>query len=283
MKRKLEESIEKNLIKSSLWTNKIKKDRDQNKPVFLAIRDNEIDFYYKGGRLFNFTNSGFKTHIKYASVISAKGKDYLTENELTNYRLASDFETDYNRIKENCSNYSGVENAGISELYHRHSYLSYMDNVIVLDIEVSFESLSKEKKQDRIDILLFNKEKQILQFVEAKHYSNSEIWSNTTPKVIGQIKRYEDQINHGKKNIIGQYKEYVKILNRIFGVSLPEPNDIEPKVTLLVFGFDRDQEQGRLKNLIVKKENKVYKGIKFYGIGNIKAMNTNSLWNAKVL
>ena len=52
-------------------------------------------------------------------------------------------------------------------------------------------------------------------------------------------------------------------------------------VTLLVFGFDRDQEQGRLKNLIVRK--KEYKGIKIYGIGNIKAINTNSLWNAKVL
>ena len=155
MKRSLDKIIEDKFIASSLWSNHIEQDcKKQN--VFFAIRDNRIDLYHKGGKLFTYDKNGFKTHLKYASVITANGKDYLTESELSAYKLASDFETNYERIKENCSNYSGIEASGVSDLYHKHSYLSN-SNVIVLDIEISFESLNEEKHQDRIDILLFNK------------------------------------------------------------------------------------------------------------------------------
>ncbi len=279
MKRGLEETIENNLRTSNFWTHYIDNDcKDQN--VFLAIRNNQIDFYHKGGRLFCFDRNGFKTHLKYASVITANGRDYLTESELSGYRLASDFETNYQRIKENCSNYSGIEASGVSDLYHKHSYLS-SSNVVVLDIEVSFESLDEQKKQDRIDILLYNKDSQTLQFVEAKHYSNKEIWSKTTPEVISQIERYESQIAERKSEILTEYSEYTRTLNRILNISLPEPTDIEDKVTLLIFGFDNDQKNGRLKKLITEKTE--YSGVKNYSIGNIKQVVIENLWKAKVL
>lgn len=279
MKRGLEETIENNLRTSNFWTHYIDNDcKDQN--VFLAIRNNQIDLYHKGGRLFCFDRNGFKTHLKYASVITANGRDYLTESELSGYRLASDFETNYQRIKENCSNYSGIEASGVSDLYHKHSYLS-SSNVVVLDIEVSFESLDEQKKQDRIDILLYNKDSQTLQFVEAKHYSNKEIWSKTTPEVISQIERYESQIAERKSEILTEYSEYTRTLNRILNISLPEPTDIEDKVTLLIFGFDNDQKNGRLKKLITGKTE--YSGVKNYSIGNIKQVVIENLWKAKVL
>ena len=279
MKRGLEETIENNLRTSNFWTHYIDNDcKDQN--VFLAIRNNQIDFYHKGGRLFCFDRNGFKTHLKYASVITANGRDYLTESELSGYRLASDFETNYQRIKENCSNYSGIEASGVSDLYHKHSYLS-SSNVVVLDIEVSFESLDEQKKQDRIDILLYNKDSQTLQFVEAKHYSNKEIWSKPTPEVISQIERYESQIAERKSEILTEYSEYTRTLNRILNISLPEPTDIEDKVTLLIFGFDNDQKNGRLKKLITGKTE--YSGVKNYSIGNIKQVVIENLWKAKVL
>lgn len=279
MKRRLEKHIKDKLVKSSLWINEIEKDcKTQN--VFFAIRDNQIDFYHKGGRLFCFDNNDFKTHLKYASVITSNGKDYLTETELSTYKLASDFETNYLRIKENCSNYSGIEASGVSDIYHKHSYLSD-SNVVVLDIEVSFESLNEGNKQDRIDILFFNKKTKTLQFVEAKHFSNNEIWSKSTPKVISQINRYESQIQKRKIEILSEYVEYVKTINKIFGISLPKPIDIDKKVTLLIFGFDNDQKKGRLKELIIKKDE--YKGIKFYPIGNIKQIVTENLWNTKEL
>ena len=278
-KRKLDKAIIDILKKDILWSEKIKKDCGRQK-VFLTIRDNLIDFYHKGGRLFSFGRQGFKTHLKYASVISTNGKDYLTESELSDYKLAADFKSNYHRIKENCSNYSGIEAGGVSALYHKHSYLSD-NNIIVLDIEVSFESFNEENTQDRIDILLYKKDTQTLQFVEAKHYSNKEIWSRTTPKVINQINRYESQILERKSEILSSYKEYVKIINNIFHISLPEPTNIDDKAILLIFGFDRDQKTGRLKKLIT--ENSEYSGMKNYSIGNIKQVVMENFWNAKEL
>lgn len=281
MKRKLEQTIAREFLKSSLWLNKIKKDCLSQK-VFLTIRDNRIDLYYKGGLLFCYDKNGFKTHVKYASVITADadGKDYLTESQLSSFKLASDFESNYIRIKENCSNYSGIEACGVSDLYHKHSYLSDC-SVVVLDIEVSFESLSEKSKHDRIDIVLLNKATRTLHFIEAKHFSNNEIWSENKPPVITQINRYESQIQHRKTQILYEYIEYVKTINEIFGISLPEPIDFEKNVTLLIFGFDNDQKKGRLKSLILK--NPVYRGIKNYSIGNIKQIVTENLWNAKEL
>ncbi len=279
MKRRLDEKILKKLMGDNLWIHKIKQDcNDQN--VFCAIRDDSVGFYYKGGLLFKFDNSGFKTHIKYASVILASGKDYLTECELKDYKLVSDFETNsnYRRIKENCSNYSGIEASGVSDLYHKHSYLSD-SNVVVLDIEVSFESSDEGRTQDRIDILLYKKD--TLQFAEAKHYSNSELWSNRSPKAIKQINRYEKQIANRKAEILSEYSEYVRTINGIFNKTLSDPKHIEDKVILLIFGFDNDQKKGRLKKLITK--NPVYSGIKIYSKGNIKNVVTENLWNAKVL
>lgn len=277
MKRRLETAIEADLVKSNLWTKKLKNDC-QSQSVFLAIRDNKIGLYHKGGLLFCFDNNGYKTHIKYASVISSNGKDYLTESELAQYKLSSDFESNYSRIKENCSKYSGIEAASVSEIYHRHSYLS-ANNIVVLDIEVSFESYNEENYQDRIDILLFNKLTQTLQFVEAKHYSNKEIWSKATPKVISQINRYENQIKQRTPEILKEYAEYVKSINNLFAITLPVPEKIDPKVTLLIFGFDSDQLKGRLNELIIKKEE--FKGLKVYTRGDISKIETKTLWNAK--
>ena len=279
MKRRLEKIIEDKLISSSLWSNEIEQDC-KNQNVFLAIRDNRIDLYHKGGKLFTYDRSGFKTHLKYASVISSNEKDYLTESELLDYKLASDFESNYPRIKENCSNYSGIEALGVSDLYHRHSYLS-SSNVVVLDVEISFESFNEENNQDRIDILLLNKDSKSLQFVEAKHFSNKEIWSRTTPAVISQIKRYESQIAERKPEILSEYIDYIKMINRIFGTALPEPVEVDNNVTLLIFGFDNDQKSGRLKKLIL--QNKEYAGIKNYPIGNIKKVVSDNLWKAKTL
>lgn len=280
MKRRLEKRIKNDLRKSNLWKHKLCNDCKAQE-VFLAIRDNQIGFYHKGGRLFCFGSNGFKTHLKYAAVITAKGKEYLTENELLNYKLAIDFKTNYKRIKENCSKYSGIEDSGVSDLYHKHSYLSDSNVVVVLDIQISFGSLNEENNQDIIDILLYNKDSKTLQFVEAKHFSNKEIWSTTTPEVISQMERYESQIAKRKSEILSAYAEYINIINEIFGISLSEPTDIDDKVTLLIFGFDNDQKNGRLKELITK--NSAYSGIQNYSIGNIDEIKTENLWKAKVL
>ena len=273
--RKLDQSIIDGLTKSDLWKNHLKEDCEKQE-VFLAIRKNEIGFYHKGGKLFGFDEkSEFKTHIKYAAVIDNTDKDYLTQCELETEKLISDFSGNYKRIKENCSLYSGVEAQGVSEIYHKHSYLSNED-IVVLDIEVSFKAIDENKKQDRIDILLYDTKKRKLKFVEAKHFSNSEIWSKSKPKVIKQIDKYQEQIAKKKPEIIKAYENYITVINKIFDKKLPLPNEVDEEVSLLIFGFDKNQLNGRLNELI--RENQEYKGYKVYCIGGIDGVNLDTLW-----
>jgi len=274
--RNLDNSIIDELQKSDLWNNHLKADCE-NQKVFFAIRNNEIGFYHEGGRLFGYDKTNaFKTHFKYASVMEKMVKgDYLTETELSKTKLISKFSDNYEQIKKNCALYSGDEAKGVSEIYSKNSYLSGK-KIVVLDIEVSFESLEEEKKQDRIDILLFDTETRVLKFVEAKHYSNKDIKAEipNPPKVIGQIKRYENQIAEKKTEIIKEYTKYVKIINDIFGTSLHSPIDVEPKVTLLIFGYDDNQKKGDLSKYVLK--NDVYRDCIVYS--NKGAINLETLW-----
>lgn len=283
MKRYLSSGAISGLKKNILWKEKVKADCEKGN-VFFTIRENRIDLYCQGGKLFSFDSGKFKTHLKYASVIEAEDdsqKFYLSESDLKSLQLNSDFYKGYERIKENCSKYSGAEAAGVSSLYHSHSYLSESE-FVVLDIEISFVSLEKGgNKKDRIDLLLFDKKTGVLQFVEAKHFSNKELWSTTCPPVIRQLERYEGQIRKRKPEIVNEYSEYVKCINSIFGLSLTKPTDIEEKVSLLIFGFDSDQRDGRLKKLI--NQNNFYKGIKTYQKGDIFKVKTSALWKGKTL
>ena len=79
--RKLEKTAIANLTSSSLWMSHLESDC-KNQNIFLAVRNNSIGIYHKGGKLFSFEKNEFKTHIKYASVIDNSEIAYLTENEL---------------------------------------------------------------------------------------------------------------------------------------------------------------------------------------------------------
>mgnify|MGYP000868647695 FL=1 len=151
----------------------------------------------------------------------------------------------------------------------------------MLDIEISFGVVEKTTGsiQDRIDLLLYDIKNQTLKFVEAKHYSNKEIWSTKTPEVIGQIEKYEKQISENRADIITAYENYIQAINTIFNKTLPLPLKVEDKVALLIFGFDDDQKKGRLQKLILN--NPAYKGCQIYCKQD--KINPASLWNSKVL
>lgn len=287
MKRYLDATVLKNFQNTKLWQDKIKNDCINHK-VFLTIRDNRIDLYHKGGKLFSFSENNFKTHIKYASVIDVENTDtdndqcYLSEFDLKSLQLIPDYYTGYKRIKENCSKYSGVEARGVSELYHKYSYFSN-NEIIVLDIEVSFVSLDPAvNKKDRVDFVLLNKKSGIIQFIEAKHFSNDELWRpKVQPKVIKQIRKYEGQVRERRKDILYQYQEYINCINNIFNLALPNPTEIDDRVTLFIFGFDDNQKKGRLATHII--ENNYFKDIKTYQKGDIKDFKMNALWKGSVL
>lgn len=277
-KRNLSNIKIKRLLENKLFTEKLRPDIKKG-TVFPAIRRDYIDFYHKGGKLFSFTRK-FVTHKKYASVIKAE-KDYISELYLQqNVEIINNYSDGYVQIKENCSHYSGVEGEGISRIYHKYPFTKKDLDIVVLDIEIAFKAKSGGRAQDRIDILLFNKKTRKLRFYEAKHYSNSELWAkvNRPPKAVFQIRRYEEQIEKKESVVISQYCNYVSIVNKLFGCDLPEPKSIDNKVTLLVFGYDIDQQRGRMQKLLL--DDGSLAGIQYYFRGKISAVKINSMWKA---
>lgn len=278
-RRIMDEPLKKKLIEEPLYKNQLLPDIKDKGAVFPAIRNEMIDFYYKGGRLFAYNKDGFKTHVKYASAYKEHPDAYIVQSMLKNLKSIENFTDGYKRIKENCSLYAGVEAQGVSKIYENYSYAftkSEKSNIVVLDIEISFEALDENRLQDRIDVLLFEKEKKRLIFCEAKHFSNSEIWAENIEdiKVVKQIRRYNDQIKDKEKQIITAYSEYIKVINDLFQLALPNPEKICPIIPLIIFGFDRDQLRGRFKDLFKEK---IGSAITYYPIGNISAIKLENL------
>lgn len=204
-----------------------------------------------------------------------ENEEYVSQEQLDKIPIISSFLTGYDGIKKNCELYSGEEAKGVSYLYQNSSYL-VSKSIFVLDIEIAFKK--DGKKQDRIDILLYDNDSQILRFVEAKHFSNSDLWSNSTPRVVAQIKKYEEQIEHHRKKLIEEYGLYIEELNYIYNKNFNHPKSIDSKVSLLIFGFDNAQKKDdRFTKLILG--NPEYKEIKIYCKGDpCKDFKAENLW-----
>ena len=274
-KRNFNDELIEKLVNSDLYREKILGDIKAGN-VFPGIRSERIDFYHKGGKLFTFDKDGFKTHIKYASVYKSK-EDYISESKIASLERIASFVDGYARIKENCSLYAGIEASGVAYIYGNYSYAASMSEIVVLDIEVSLESLDSDKNQDRIDILLFDKQKKQLIFCEAKHYSNKEIWSQkgSNPDVVGQVQRYVKQIGAKGDVILREYGNYVTAANKLFAFNLPCPVSVAQNVVLMVFGFDKDQLSGRFTELF--KAN-MPKDLRYYAIGNVASLKIENVF-----
>lgn len=249
--------------------------------VFPAVRSGRIDFYWGGGKLFSYGKSGFTTYYKYASVmLKDKPDDNISESDLLSgkLRLIQDFCEGYERIKENCEKYSGIEALGVSSLYERFSCVGNQDSpVIMLDIEASFAK-GDGMERDRIDIVALEKSSGKIRFIEAKHYSNNTSLRATSddPAVIGQLSRYAKQLEEKLEIVLSAYKEHVHILNSIFLTNIPEPKIVDPKPCLLVFGFDKEQLDGYFEKKI--KAPLIDKGLRVYGIGDIKKVKLETIF-----
>jgi hypothetical protein len=269
--RDIEDEVITNLKATDLWRKRLAKDC-QERNVFLAIRDGYISFYHKGGGLFEFRNKGFSTNVKYSVVLTDKPDGYIYEEYLSKAELIQNFHAGYDKIMENCKQYSKKSEAeGVSRIYHKYPYNSEKNNVVVLDIEITAPGDS----YNRIDILLFNKNLKKLKFIEAKLFDNDEIRSKTTPPVINQLERYRDMIARRKNEFLSAYQECTHTLNSIFDLELPEPMAIDDEVGLLIFGFDKDQRDSSLQDII---ENLKSADIPCYSIGDIKTIDVENLW-----
>jgi hypothetical protein len=226
--------------------------------VFPAVRKGRVDFYHWGGKLFSYDERGFRTHLKYASCFEAgqiSGTE-IRDDQLASLRPIRSFLSGYDQIKAICKVYAQrrEESYGVSELSRRFGCIaSPVDaDVVVLDVEASFDStvrdLDDEDQQDRIDLVLLHRREEGLLFVEAKLVSNPQVRSSQgAPEVVAQVSRYQLQLEKQNAEILVAYENHVATINRLFGRSLPKSTATLRAVPLLVFRFDADQREGRLK------------------------------------
>lgn len=290
--RRFPEDAIKKLQDEPLFQNCLREDIE-NGSVFPAVRRDRMDFYHRGGNLFSFNGKIFRTHQKYASVL-AYSNDYVTEEKLRCLSSIKSFAEPeyYKRIKENCKAYSKDEAGSVSRLCERFSCAKEIvkGDIVVLDIEVSFENKDDERpdtdrkprRQDRIDVLLYNTEAKKLRFYEAKLFSNKDIRAKggKAPAAVDQLKRYRSQqAKEHHNNILTQYRNHIGVINRLFGSNLPDPTSIDPEPRLYIFGFDEDQRKGRLKEIRAALQKH---GVKVYAIGGPGRIDAETLWsNAK--
>lgn len=296
-KRYLEDkSLIEKIKQDSLFRERLLEDIKKGK-VYPAIREkNIIDFYFYKSLLFQY-NGEFVTHPKFAFVPEKYGEKYVSNG--SNVGEIADFYAGYENIKERAKLYASIEDIGVFNICKNGNFLT-KDDYIVLDVEVAFgktiteeptgtieqiegtDSKKKKKRneQNRIDILLYNiKEKELL-FLEAKHFSNKEIWSEDMPDVVKQVNRYNKDIEQRYPDILKIYKEYINNLNELFKDELkkplPTPEKIYNKCGLIIFGFDANQRDGRL---IETKQKIESANIKVYTIGDESKINVKTLYN----
>ena len=291
-RRRLSEELIQTLKEDPLFREKLLPDIRKEKPgVFPAIRDMSLSFYYKGGSLFQYDGQ-FKTNLKYGAIpIGPAAKSSISQGDLAKFTVAPTFQEVYDQIKERCALYSGPESKDVSCLYANSAAIApQTPSVVLLDIEIAMyvdknknkdkdpDDIQQNGTNDRIDILLYDTETKSLCFCEAKHFSNGELWAveGSKPKVCKQLRRYDEKILENRAQILQQYQNYVDWFNALFGTNLPAPEFLFPRVGLLIFGYDGNQEN-KIDQLL--KEDGSLEGIPYYTTGS---MNSPKLGTSKI-
>ena len=226
--------------------------------LFLAIRHNAVHVYYRGCRLIEVRWRKHekeivgRTHYKYL-LRPEMTKEYVeVEDGQPSVSNASAYFADrLNATELKCSvdPYVEPEKDGVHKIL--------MNNPYLLDVEIA---ISDGEKAPRIDFAALQKDeagKTHIVFYEAKHFDNPELRSRDKPKVVEQISKYRDLLDHDpyRKSIAKSYCRVAKNLCALGGVrcrhqerhGLLKKTDrfiIEKEPGLVVFGFDKDQKCG---------------------------------------
>jgi len=240
------------------WWARILEDSD----LFVAIRDNYLNVYYRGNSVLLLQLDGQrlvgKTHYKYLLrdgmkdpyISSVDGKVLLSERNPSLFFL-SDI-SDLRSLKRSSEPYAGEEKSGI------HKILRANSNIIDVEIALSQEDSEERWAAQRIDFaaLRYMPEGIELVFYEAKHFSNKELRAgrNGVPPVVEQVRKYERLIQRHEKGIRNSYRRVCQNLNALRGIPRVEivrcaaeneaPLIVSHEPRLVVFGFDDDQKKG---------------------------------------
>ena len=260
---------------SGSWWRKFVDDKD----LFLAIRNNYINVYYRGNNLLKLERQGRgrnriivgKIHYKYllrpnlidtpsltgpARYISlVNGRPNYPENMKDVFRENA---TNISALKEGAECYAKPEKRGVHDII--------LANLNILDIEIGFGT-----PRSYVDFAALRETKQGIEirFFEAKLFNNGELRTEgcADPKVISQIERYKCLIKKNRQALIDSYrkvccnllciqgiaKKYQKYHEVLESVAAGSKLCIDENPRLVVFGYDRDQENGKVRAKLEKK------------------------------
>jgi hypothetical protein len=243
--------------------------------LYVAIRKEYINIYYQGCSLLRMSLKGGRllseTHYKYLIHPNVK-KPYVSwngerpalegrENEIFMQQFK------LNLLKKSSCWYAEDEKIGV------HSILKSNKNVVDVEIALSPNSEAEpdcegqtpegRRVADRIDFAAIqrrNDRPPCVVFFEAKWFDNGELKAHKgEPRVFGQIRKYDKFIEGNGAALKTSYgkvcTDLVKLIppNRYDPVvkeiaDNPEQLTVDPHVRLVVFGYDADQNNGKVWN-----------------------------------
>ena len=254
--------------------------------LFVAIRHNYLNVYWRGQSLFCVSNpSGLKvtTHQKYlvdpalASQVPLKTDGSFDVESIIKHGVISRYEGPKTlaKMKKAAGLFSKLEKTGCHEIA--------VNNPAVIDFEIAFGGTvssgddGDKKGAPRADLASIERgkgENARLVFWEAKHYSNGELRADDgLAPVCAQVKIYQNYLRDNRGAVEESYTRVAANLVDISNMRLGRPLSPliaevvarkgrltlgdEPKVGLIIFGFDAGQRDhpGWKKHLKVLEEN----------------------------
>ncbi len=241
-----------------------------DKEVFLAIRENYVNFYYRGCSLLRLDWEGGamtgKVHYKYLLrpnltnpyVPVVDGSPGL-KDDARSYFLHSLVDVD--SLKKAVRAYAGEEKTGV------HKILTANENI--LDVEVAFGSGGTGEpgaSAPRVDFAVIREagEGAKIVFYEAKRFGDRQALRagrGKNPKVVGQMETYSRKLVESREAVRESYIKVCRNLSCLHGVAERHPErhaliekiaggrcslSIDTNPVLVVFGFDGDQKSGKI-------------------------------------
>ena len=228
--------------------------------AFILIRNNRVHVLVNGGLLLQIRMSRenkmiCETHEEFLSLRSEKNPYVKLDKDSTEpiQRLQglNGLSEHYSKIKRRIKLFTGKEKQVVQQLSLKFQQ--------IIDLEVGLEGDIKEgasrKGAQRVDMAGIS-DKGNLVFFEIKLFDNSEIRSKATPKVVGQLKKYEKLLKKYQSEILDGYekqlKMYEKLNGRFFKSRLRrfEKLKLYPTVRLVITDFDGSQQKFLLPTII---------------------------------
>ena len=255
-----------------------------DKDLFVAIRDNKVNVYYRGCSLAEVRmESGAvvgRTHYKYLLRPSLDGNPYVRfeearyvwDNDPSELFVESPAEVE--ELKGAAEPHAEAEKIGVHEIIKC--------NPNVLDVEIAFGlrgTLESDPGAPRVDFATLwpSDGGGRVVFYEAKRFDNRKALragTTRTPPVVTQIRKYARLLTANREKVAKRYEQVCRNLMGLQGMRerhparhemlrsiAGKPLEIDELPRLVVFGFDDDQRTGeawaphrkRLTDMLDKK------------------------------